>query len=155
MTPSGWDNSAPKCLQFSLVITASTSIPSAKGFISEAFVSKPRPSPDQVFSIVIPPEQRWENRVIHQHSRSQWMARRDEFNNRCAYCGIRQDKTISKRLYREHVNPISRGGTDHLSNVVPACWICNGRKGRNRPGELSIDGRPIPHPRIRKRHHPW
>lgn len=42
-----------------------------------------------------------------------------EFSNCCAYCGAIGD------LHIEHVNPISKGGTHVLSNVVPACQSCN------------------------------
>jgi 5-methylcytosine-specific restriction endonuclease McrA len=42
-----------------------------------------------------------------------------EFGHRCAYCGATGD------LHIEHVNPISKGGTHVLSNVVPACQYCN------------------------------
>jgi 5-methylcytosine-specific restriction endonuclease McrA len=42
-----------------------------------------------------------------------------EFGHRCAYCGATGD------LHIEHVNPISKGGTHVLSNVVPACQSCN------------------------------
>jgi len=42
-----------------------------------------------------------------------------EFGHRCAYCGVTGD------LHIEHVNPISKGGTHVLSNVVPACQSCN------------------------------
>jgi 5-methylcytosine-specific restriction endonuclease McrA len=46
-------------------------------------------------------------------------ARFAEFGHRCAYCGATGD------LHIEHVNPISKGGTHVLSNVVPACQSCN------------------------------
>ena len=110
---------------------------------------------DEHIIVTIPPEQRWEHRVPLGHTKAEWIYRREEYNQRCAYCGIHKDQTISKHLFREHVNPVSRGGTDHISNIVPACWICNGRKGSARPGERSIDGATIPQPRIRKRHRPW
>ena len=42
-----------------------------------------------------------------------------EFSHCCAYCGANGD------LHIEHVNPISKGGTHVLSNVVPACQSCN------------------------------
>lgn len=42
-----------------------------------------------------------------------------EFGNCCAYCGAIGD------LHIEHVNPISKGGTHVLSNVVPSCQSCN------------------------------
>ena len=41
----------------------------------------------------------------------------------CAYCGE------SKPLTRDHKIPITRGGTDDITNIVPACMRCNSRKG--------------------------
>jgi 5-methylcytosine-specific restriction endonuclease McrA len=42
----------------------------------------------------------------------------------CAYCG-----EASALLHQEHVLPISRGGTDGIGNLVPACPDCNLAKG--------------------------
>src|ERR1700677_28354 len=43
----------------------------------------------------------------------------------CWYCGsIKPGMRI-----REHQTPVCRGGTNHSSNLVPACNPCNGRKG--------------------------
>jgi hypothetical protein len=44
-------------------------------------------------------------------------------NHCCYYCGKRCEK-----LTIEHRIPLSRGGSNHLSNVVPACSDCNTRK---------------------------
>lgn len=41
----------------------------------------------------------------------------------CFYCGE------SRPLVRDHKIPICRGGSDFISNVVPACQPCNQRKG--------------------------
>ncbi|KKL45000.1 hypothetical protein LCGC14_2360090 [marine sediment metagenome] len=45
------------------------------------------------------------------------------YHNRCAYCGV-----ISKRLQKDHVIAVSRGGEDRMSNIVPACYKCNMNK---------------------------
>jgi 5-methylcytosine-specific restriction endonuclease McrA len=42
----------------------------------------------------------------------------------CYYCGCNGCK-----LTIEHRIPISRGGTNHPSNIVPACRTCNSKKG--------------------------
>ena len=44
------------------------------------------------------------------------------FENKCAYCGNTEKVTI------DHVVPLSRGGLDNASNVVPACVRCNSSK---------------------------
>lgn len=45
-----------------------------------------------------------------------------EFGHRCAYCRASGDLQI------EHVIPISKGGTNDLGNIVPACRSCNSSK---------------------------
>jgi len=54
---------------------------------------------------------------------SEWSAILNLYGHKCAYCG-----TTNHRLTRDHVIPISRGGRDESSNVVPACRSCNSRK---------------------------
>ncbi len=45
------------------------------------------------------------------------------FDGKCAYC------RRARKLTRDHVVPISKGGRDEPSNVVPACFSCNASKG--------------------------
>ncbi|WP_121181756.1 RNA-guided endonuclease IscB [Nocardiopsis sp. Huas11] len=52
-----------------------------------------------------------------------------KFDRTCAYCG-----TTGVPLNIDHVRPRSRGGSDRVSNLVPACIGCNQTKG-NRPME--------------------
>lgn len=59
------------------------------------------------------------------HSLAEWREVVALFGNRCAYCGQR------KSLTRDHDIPLSRGGTDDIMNILPACKSCNSRK-RNR-----------------------
>lgn len=44
----------------------------------------------------------------------------------CVYCGYRGD-TLT--LVMDHDWPSSRGGSDDPTNLVTACWTCNGEKG--------------------------
>ena len=50
--------------------------------------------------------------------------RRDQ--NVCLYCGNHFEEF---KLSRDHLHPLSRGGTDSWTNVVTACKRCNARKG--------------------------
>lgn len=43
---------------------------------------------------------------------------------RCAYCG-----TIEAPFHYDHLYPVSRGGSNHASNIVLACASCNLAKG--------------------------
>ena len=48
-----------------------------------------------------------------------------EYLGKCFYCGIELN---NKNFAIDHVYPISRGGTNQLSNLVPSCNYCNSRK---------------------------
>lgn len=54
------------------------------------------------------------------HSREQWLRIVKLFNRQCFYCGERCEDP-----QKEHIIPVCRGGTDHISNIVPACRWCN------------------------------
>jgi len=45
---------------------------------------------------------------------------------RCFYCGNPGDTTT---FHNEHRIPLSRGGLNHVKNIVPACQSCNLSKG--------------------------
>jgi 5-methylcytosine-specific restriction endonuclease McrA len=68
---------------------------------------------------------------------------RDQY--RCQYCG-RPSSELKPReaLTRDHVIPISRGGTNEWTNVVTACSPCNTRKGNRLPHEIGMI--PLTHP---------
>jgi 5-methylcytosine-specific restriction endonuclease McrA len=68
---------------------------------------------------------------------------RDQY--RCQYCG-RPSSELKPReaLTRDHVIPISRGGTNEWTNVVTACSPCNTRKGNRLPHEIGMI--PLSHP---------
>jgi 5-methylcytosine-specific restriction endonuclease McrA len=44
----------------------------------------------------------------------------------CHYCG---EAIYSKHITKDHKIPVSKGGTDEASNIVPACRACNTDKG--------------------------
>lgn len=52
----------------------------------------------------------------------EWIRTCAVFDNCCAYCGADSKLTI------EHVIPLSKGGTNYISNVIPACATCNSSK---------------------------
>lgn len=57
----------------------------------------------------------------------------------CQFCG-RAEREFGFRecLTRDHVLPLSRGGTNEWTNVVTACSTCNTRKGNRRPEECGL-----------------
>jgi len=53
------------------------------------------------------------------HSDSDWQRLLHRYNGKCAYCGERT------ALHKDHIIPISKGGTDSMGNILPACRECN------------------------------
>ena len=56
------------------------------------------------------------------HTLTQWLDKLTLFANCCAYCGE------AKPLERDHKIPLSRGGSDNIENIIPACRSCNASK---------------------------
>jgi len=49
------------------------------------------------------------------------------FGGECAYCGSTPRK--NKRLTKDHLEAVSKGGETSQDNIVPACSSCNNSKG--------------------------
>jgi hypothetical protein len=64
----------------------------------------------------------------------EWNGILERYNHRCFYCGDKKS-----RLTRDHVVPVSKGGSDTVNNIVPACWHCNYSK-RAKPVEQFKEG---------------
>ena len=54
----------------------------------------------------------------------------------CGYCG---GEFSFFRLTRDHITPLSRGGSDTWMNVVTACRHCNGQKRNRLPQESGME----------------
>jgi len=52
------------------------------------------------------------------HSERDWIRLLNRYDGRCAYCG-------EPATARDHVFPLTRGGTDTIGNILPACTHCN------------------------------
>ena len=70
----------------------------------------------------------------------EWNAKLEEYNYRCAYCGCELN---SDTVTTDHKIPLSRGGTNYIDNLVPACSLCNSKKHTKTAEEYleSINGR--------------
>lgn len=53
----------------------------------------------------------------------------------CMYCGERPPPS---QLSRDHVTPLSRGGSDEWNNVVTACKRCNNHKAGRLPEQAGM-----------------
>ena len=58
---------------------------------------------------------------------------------RCQYCGrAAHDLKPRESLTRDHLVPLSRGGTNEWTNCVTACSACNTRKANRLPSEIGM-----------------
>lgn len=58
---------------------------------------------------------------------------------RCQYCGrVQLELKPRESLTRDHLIPLSRGGTNEWTNVVTACSPCNTRKANSLPSEIGM-----------------
>lgn len=53
---------------------------------------------------------------------AEWLESLARWEDLCAYCGA------TGPLEADHRVPLSRGGTNFIDNILPACRRCNGRK---------------------------
>jgi 5-methylcytosine-specific restriction endonuclease McrA len=68
---------------------------------------------------------------------------RDDYQ--CQYCGRRQNELKPREsLTRDHLIPMSRGGTNEWSNVVTACSPCNTKKANRMPTEIGMHPLHVP-----------
>jgi 5-methylcytosine-specific restriction endonuclease McrA len=56
------------------------------------------------------------------HTRQEWQALCAQFNGRCPRCKRK------RRLTKDHIVPVVRGGSDDISNIQPLCKSCNSSK---------------------------
>ena len=64
-----------------------------------------------------------ETRSLHgRHTEQEWQELLALHGSRCVLCGS------TDRITRDHIIPLSQGGTDLIGNIQPLCFSCNARK---------------------------
>ena len=59
------------------------------------------------------------------HTLQEWNSLKEKFNYKCANC--RKEKPLTK----DHIKPLSKGGTGHIENIQPLCRNCNSKNTIN------------------------
>jgi 5-methylcytosine-specific restriction endonuclease McrA len=76
-------------------------------------------------------------RRFRRHVTNTFLFARDQY--RCQYCGRHMSEFKPREaLTRDHLVPLSRGGTNDWTNVITACSPCNTRKGNRLPEEIGM-----------------
>jgi 5-methylcytosine-specific restriction endonuclease McrA len=61
------------------------------------------------------------------HTNEEWRAILAAHDGKCKYCGSHGKK--GNPITRDHFVALARGGSNAASNIVPACKLCNSKKG--------------------------
>jgi 5-methylcytosine-specific restriction endonuclease McrA len=72
------------------------------------------------------------------HTEAEWETLKAKYNYTCLRCGHREPAIV---LTRDHVIPLTQGGSDWIINIQPLCHTCNSSKNNK-----SIDYRVNWHP---------
>lgn len=64
------------------------------------------------------------------HTQKEWGDLKDYYGYTCLHCG-RKEPTV--KLTQDHIVPISKGGSDYISNIQSLCQTCNSRKHNKLP----------------------
>ncbi len=115
-----------------LVIDRKAEIVEAEGpFVKSERLAIPRPAVIRLVKFVHVP------RRFRRQVTNTFLFARD--NYRCQFCGRSQQELRHREcLTRDHLVPLSRGGTNGWSNVLTACSSCNTRKGNLLPEEAGM-----------------
>lgn len=96
--------------------------------ITEKTLEWRRANPEKTSAIARRHNAKKANAPLNNFTAVQWTAMKIHYGYRCVYCGRKM-----QRLEQDHIQPISKGGSHTLANIVPACRSCNAKKNAGPP----------------------
>jgi len=64
------------------------------------------------------------------HTEKEWEELKEKYNFKCVICGESNDLT------KDHIQPLSKGGSNYIDNIQPLCRSCNSKKNDKYNPEL-------------------
>lgn len=58
----------------------------------------------------------------------QWQGVKHKHDYKCVYCHKSESEV---KLTKDHIVPLTRGGSNYINNIQPACQSCNSRKNNH------------------------
>ena len=102
------------------------------GVVRSISLAVPRPAVIRLVKFIHVP------RKFRRQVTNTFLFARDDYS--CQFCGRRQNALRFREcLTRDHLVPLSRGGTNDWANVITACSSCNTRKGNRLPEECGME----------------
>jgi 5-methylcytosine-specific restriction endonuclease McrA len=63
------------------------------------------------------------------YTAQEWLALKESYGNICLCCR-KHESELSSPLEQDHIIPITKGGTNWITNIQPLCHDCNGMGGK-------------------------
>jgi 5-methylcytosine-specific restriction endonuclease McrA len=73
------------------------------------------------------------------HTTQEWLDLKTLYGFQCLRCG-KHESELDRVLEQDHIIPLSKGGSNSISNIQPLCNTCNGMGGK---GTKTNDYRPM------------
>jgi len=71
--------------------------------------------------------------AVGSHTTEEFLMLCEKYQWVCVYCGCDLDE---KSVTEDHMIPLSKGGSDNISNIAPSCSFCNGSKNNKTAEEF-------------------
>lgn len=64
------------------------------------------------------------------HTYEEWLKLKKKYNYKCVSCGSKEPFVGQKTefLTEDHIQPLTKGGSDYIDNIQPMCFSCNCKK---------------------------